>query len=229
MNAITIPEIIIYNTLETIKKVLKDDIVENVADSKKSILYRMLGENSDGQPIRLNNYNYFEQAKRIFSKTQFLSVNFGYNFQVAKDLSLNIMLPAESSCDSSIGLGEGYITETETDSVGNEIKRETLTQMMESNYQIMISGDNSSEVSVVYNVLKSMLLILSPHLELLGLRLPKISGNDVMMQDDLIPVAVFHKVLNLSFKYELTVPKTVCDEVIKNFVFKGKMFEQVVI
>jgi len=189
----------------------------------------MLGENSDGQAIRLNNYNYFEQAKKIFLKTQFLSVNFGYNFQVAKDLSLHIMLPAESACDGSIGLGEGYQTDTEINSDGVEKERDTLTQMMESNYQIMITGDNSSEVGVVYNVLKSMLLILSPHLELLGLRLPRISGNDIMMQDDLIPVAIFHKVLNLSFKYELTVPKTVCDEIIKNFVFKGKMFEQVII
>jgi len=31
MSAIVIPEIIIYNTLETIKRVLKDNIVENKA------------------------------------------------------------------------------------------------------------------------------------------------------------------------------------------------------
>ena len=228
MSAIVIPERIIYNTLETIKKIIQENIVETVGNPKDSILYRMLGEDADGQAIKINNYNYFEQAKKIFSKPQFLSVNFGYNFQVAKDLSLHILLPSESACEGSIGIGEGYISEEENDSNGKKKVRNTLTQMMECNYQIMITGDNSNEVGVVYNILKSMLLILSPHLELLGLRLPKISGNDIVMQDDLIPVAIFHKVLNLSFKYELTVSKLLCEDIIKNFVFKGKMFEEII-
>ena len=231
MSGIVIPEIIIYNTLETIKTILKKNITDNAATPEKSILYRMLALDSLGQAIKINNYNYFEQAKKIFSKDHFLSVNFGYNFDVAKDLSLHIMLPSESAVDSSLGTDSGYIIDEEVqdDGAGNLTVSEidTLTQMFESNYQIMITSNNSNEVNITYNILKGMLIILLPHLEVLGLKIPKLSGNDIMMQDDLIPVPVFHKVLNLSFKYEITVDELVSKEVIKSFVFEGNMFQQI--
>ena len=67
--------------------------------------------------------------------------------------------------------------------------------------------------------------MLVPHLELMGLRLPTISGNDIVMQDDLVPVPIFHKVINLSFTYEHNVPQLVKDKVAKNFYFIFRMVE----
>lgn len=67
--------------------------------------------------------------------------------------------------------------------------------------------------------------MLVPHLELMGIRIPSLSGNDIMMQDDLTPVPIFHKVLNLTFKYEHNVPQLVVQEVAKKFYFQMRMID----
>ena len=154
-----------------------------------------------------------------------LSVNFGYNQEVAKIISMHILLPAEQG-ESTIGEDEGYMSENILDEEGNKIgEQQCFTQIYDCTYQIMITSNNSSEVNVVYNILKSMLLMLVPHLELMGIRIPKLSGNDIVMQDDLTPVPLFHKVINLSFKYEHTVPQLVKNEVAKKFYFCMRMID----
>lgn len=225
---VVVPEAIIYNTLETIKKILKNDISDNTGSPEKSILYRLLGVDAYGKEIKINKYIYFEQANNIFGRAQDLNVYMGYNMKPADGISLHIILPSEGYYASSLGsdFDDQTDEETETNQAGEveNYQRGSMSQLFESNYQIMITSDNSSEIGVVYNVLKSMLVILIPHLEILGLKIPKISGNDIIMQQDRVPVPLFHKVLNLNFVYELKVPELISNKIIKDFVFEGKMF-----
>jgi hypothetical protein len=122
----------------------------------------------------------------------------------------------------AIGADEGYINDMESD---DTLHRGYFTQVYETTYQIMITSNNSAEVNIVYNILKSMLLMLNEHLELMGLRLPSLSGNDIVIQDDLTPVPIFHRVLNLSFTYEHVVPKLLKDVVAKNFYYQLRMVD----
>lgn len=225
MSGILLPEIVIYNTLQSIVKLLRDDLKEHADDDKETILYKILGVDEEGKPIKMNLYNYFVQAKKMILTPKNLSVNFGYNQEVAKIISMHILLPAEQG-ESTIGEDEGYMSENILDEEGNKIGgQQCFTQIYDCTYQIMITSNNSSEVNVVYNILKSMLLMLVPHLELMGIRIPKLSGNDIVMQDDLTPVPLFHKVINLSFKYEHTVPQLVKNEVAKKFYFCMRMID----
>lgn len=216
MSAILLPEVVIYNTLESIVKMLRNDLLYNRDDG--TILYRLLGVDDEGNPLKMNLYNFFEQAKKIILTTENLNVNFGYNQETAKQVSLHIILPSEQG-KSSIGGDEGYLDEEEFNPTtkDKESVRGQFTSVFDCTYQIMITGYNQSEVNLVYNILKSMLLMLYEHLELMGLRNPTISGNDIVMQDDLVPVPLFHKVINLSFIYELTVPKILKDYIAKSF------------
>lgn len=225
MSGILLPEIVIYNTLRSIIKMLRDDLRQHYSCDEETILYKILGVDDSGQPIKMNLYDYFNQAKKMILLPQNLTVNFGYNQEVAKNISLHIILPSEQG-ESTIGEDEGYMTENILDENGNKIgEQQCFTQLYDCTYQIMIVSNNSSEVNVVYNILKSTLLMLVPHLELMGIRLPRLSGNDIMMQDDLVPIPLFHKVINLSFKYEHTVPQLVRNEVAKKFYFTMKMID----
>ena len=225
MSGILLPEIVIYNTLETIVKLLREDLQEHVSDEKETILYKLLGVDEEGKPIKMNLYNYFKQAKKMILTPDSLSVNFGYNQQVAKIISMHILLPSEQG-SSTIGEDEGYIEDDIVDDNGVKTgTQQYFTQMYDCTYQIMITSNNSSEVNVVYNILKSMLLMLVPHLELMGIRIPSLSGNDIMMQDDLSPVPIFHKVINISFKYEHNVPQLVKQEVAKKFYITMRAIE----
>lgn len=221
---ILLPEFVIHKTLVAIVEMLRADLAEHAADDTQSLLYKILGTDEQGQPLQLNLYNVFKQAKKIIQTKNNLSVNFGYNQEVAQIISLHILLPSEQG-KMAIGADEGYLSDDIVED-GEKVRVQNYyTQMYDATYQIMITSNNSAEVNVVYNILKSMLLMLVPQLELMGLRLPTLSGNDVVMQDDLVPVPLFHKVINLSFTYEHNVPQMVQQLVAKNFYYQWCMIE----
>ena len=224
MSGILLPEVVIYNTLKAIVSLLREDLKENATEDEKTILYKILGIDEEGEPIKMNLYNYFVQAKKMILTPQNLSVNFGYNQEVAKIISLHILLPSEQG-EATIGEDEGYSEEEIIEDDEKVATQPYFTQTYNCTYQIMITSNNSSEVNVVYNILKSMLLMLVPNLELMGIRIPTLSGNDIVMQDDLTPVPIFHKVLNLTFKYEHNVPQLLRREVAKKFHFQMRVID----
>lgn len=211
MSAIIMPEIIIYKTLEAIVNYIRKDI----QNGDNNILYKLLGKDSDGNDVRMNRYNYYQQAKNIFMNEHNMSINFGYNFEVAKIVALHIILPSEQAGNSAIGQDEGYM------------EGDVFTQDFSSNYQVMITSNNSSECMLAYHILKAMLISLIPHLELSGLRLNKFSGNDIMFRDELMPNGLFHKVLNLSFNYELIVPQLTVNEIVKGVIIEGHLIASI--
>nr|DAO60321.1 MAG TPA: Baseplate hub assembly protein [Caudoviricetes sp.] len=216
MSGILTPEIIIYNTLEKIIAFIRSDLKKYNDELEKSWLYKLLGLDEDNVPIKMNRYKYFDQAKKVFESEQNLNVSFGYNPEVAKYLSLHIILPSEQTAVVTIGEDEGYQTE-----MINGMTQEKLSQSFNSTYQIMISGTNSSEINLVYNVLKSTLIALVPHLSLKGLLNPTISGNDIVFKDDIMPSGIFHRVLNITFMYELVVPQLLLKDLVKSVSFHG--------
>ena len=221
---ILLPEFVIHKTLVAIVEMLRADLAEHAADDTQSLLYKILGTDEQGKPLQLNLYNVFKQAKKIIQTENNLSVNFGYNQEVAQIISLHILLPSEQG-KMAIGADEGYLSDDIVED-GKKVRVQNYyTQMYDATYQIMITSNNSAEVNVVYNILKNMLLMLVPQLELMGLRLPTLSGNDVVMQDDLVPIPLFHKVINLSFTYEHNVPQMVQQLVAKNFYYQWRMIE----
>ena len=222
MEGIVLPEVIIYNALESIIKFIRKDLTAN-ENEHNTVLYRMLGEDVEGNELKMNRWNFFRQAKKIFLDKGNLSVNFGYNFEIAKIISLHIILPSEEAAESAIGQDEGYGT-----TIDDEKVQEYFTQNFHSNYQVMITSNNESEVLTVYHILKSMLIMIIPHLEVTGLRLNKISGNDVMFRDELMPNGTFHKVLNLNFNYELKVPQMLRKDIIKGIVIEGNFIKTLV-
>ena len=224
MSGILLPEVVLYNTLKAIVRLLREDLKENATEDEKTILYKILGIDEEGEPIKMNLYNYFVQAKKMILTPQNLSVNFGYNQEVAKIISLHILLPSEQG-EATIGEDEGYIEEEIIEGDEKVATQPYFTQTYNCTYQIMITSNNSSEVNVVYNILKSMLLMLVPNLELMGIRIPTLSGNDIVMQDDLTPIPIFHKVLNLTFKYEHNVPQLLRREVAKKFHFQMRVID----
>lgn len=216
MSGIIIPEMIVYKALESIILYIRNDLKLNTGDKEKNnILYKLLGEDEEGNKLVMNRYNYYVQAKKIFLDPHNLTVSFGYNFDVAKIVALHIVLPAEQPAGSAIGQDEGFDT------------GDIFTQNLQSHYQIMITSNNGSEGMVVYHVIKSMLLAIIPHLELSGLRLNKISGNDIMFRDELMPNGLFHKVINLEFNYELKVPQLLSHEIIRGIVIEGHLLEDI--
>lgn len=208
MSAVLTPEVIVYNTLQGIINAIRVDIKNS--GEKESILYQLLGVDEDGRPVRINRFNYYQQATKIFSTPDKLNVNFGYNLEVAKDCALHIIMPSEQGQGDSLGVNEGFISDND------------YTQNYKTVYQVIISSDNSSEVNLVYTVLKCMLQMYIKHLSVQGIQLPVVSGQDIMFQDNLIPPTLYHKAINLSFSYDLTVPAELAQRIAGQIYFQIK-------
>lgn len=214
------PEVVLYDLLNNIIKLLRTDITQHPGvDESNSLLYRIMGLNEQGNPMRLNYYNFFKQARKILMTKDNLKVYYGYNLSTTTGVDICILLPSEQG-KTAVGADEGYL-QTDEGEQGAETVQNYNVQTFESNYQLMITSNNSMEVLTVYTLLKSALLMLIDQLELYGFRNPHFSGQDIVMQEDLIPVPLFHKVLNIEFTYEHVVPQAIQAELVKGLTFAG--------
>ena len=218
MQGTLFPDIILCRTLESIVKLLREDLIANGKSDEETILYKIIGVDEEEKPLKWNFVNFYKQAKKIILDENNLSVNFGYNLETSTPICMHIILPSEQG-KMCIGADEGYLSER--DKEGNY--QLYHTEMYETTYQIMITSTNSTEVTIVYHIIKSMLLMLVDQIDLMGLRNPTLSGNDIVMQDDLTPVPIFHRVLNVSFTYEHNVPKLIKDNIAKSFIYQYRL------
>lgn len=220
MQGTLFPDIILCRTLESIVKLLREDLIANSKSDEETILYKIIGVDEEEKPLKWNFVNFYKQAKKIILDENNLSVNFGYNLETSTPICMHIILPSEQG-KMCIGADEGYLSER--DKEGNY--QLYHTEMYDTTYQIMITSTNSTEVTIVYHIIKSMLLMLVDQIDLMGLRNPTLSGNDIVMQDDLTPVPIFHRVLNVSFTYEHNVPKLIKDNIAKSFIYQYRLLD----
>lgn len=210
--AIILPEIILYNGLKTILKVVKDDFSNN--QLQDTILYACFAKDENDKDIQIENFNYLEQSIAIFAnKNKELEISLGYNMQVSGQPHIHILLPSEQGKNLLIGASENYQPDLQRNN-GEELA-EQFSNSYDATYQLMITSENSSEAVLIYHFLKAMMLSLYYHFELSGLRDPKWSGQDVSIQQDLIPAHIFHRALGVSFWYEITIPNLITKKLIK--------------
>ena len=223
MIGLLMPEVVLYDLLNNIIKLLRADLTQHSgANESNSLLYRIMGLNEQGNPMRLSYYNFFKQARKILMTKDNLKVYYGYNLSTTTGVDICILLPSEQG-KTAVGADEGYL-QTDEGEQGAETVQNYNVQTFESNYQLMITSNNALEVLTVYTLLKSALLMLIDQLELYGFRNPRFSGQDIVMQEDLIPVPLFHKVLNIEFTYEHVVPQAIQAELVKGLTFAGTMY-----
>ena len=225
MIGLMMPEVVLYDLLNGVIKLLRTDLESHLGvDEEKSLLYRIMGLNEQGNPLRLSHYHFFKQARKILTTKDNLKVYYGYNLSTTTGVDICILLPSENG-KTAIGADEGYL-ETIEGEEGSEARQLYNVQTFESNYQLMITSNNSLEVLTVYTLLKSVMLMLIDQFELYGFRNPKFSGQDIVMQEDLAPVPLFHKVLNVEFLYEHVVPQALQNELLKQLNFTSDMINE---
>lgn len=201
-----IPELIIKDTLETILNFLKEDCADESSDS---FLAELLEKDEFGKTLKFNRFNYLEQARKVFSDSLFdeddrPKIYLGYNMTVSKLISLHIILPSEQSDALCLGADEGY--------QGYDVSKDgkkfapIYTMTADGTYQIIITSENSSEVVLVYHVIRACLVSMNDNLEFQGFKLPRVGGGDLnIQQESFVPPNIFHRALSLNFKYEINV------------------------
>lgn len=215
--AVLMPEVVIYKTLMAMFSIVRKDFEENPLED--TILHSYFGIDECGNPLQWESFNYFEQAKQLFIDNNKIQVNLGYNMEVSDVPCVHIMLPNESGRPFGIGADENYLGSAAQQQAG--VRQEIFTKLFDATYNLIITSENTLEVLLIYHFLKAAFISLHAHVELSGLRLPKISGQDIQLQSDLVPPHIFHRGFGLSFVYEVHVPDIMRKRMIKEFKVTG--------
>jgi hypothetical protein len=199
-----LPEVLLYNTLNAFLGLAAKDWTDKV-DKTTTLLYDLFKIDDYGQTIGINNYDYYTQAVALLVRNvesvRKTEIYIGYNPQKIAQPSVHILMPSDSK-----GRMDSVSDDQQTDF--DEFTSEviiTKTKSSSSTYHLMMTSDNSSEVMIMYYFFKAMCLLFSEHLELNGLRAVQFSGADINVQNDLVPINIYHRNLALSSDYEFTV------------------------
>lgn len=214
--SITIPENIIYDSLDAILEIVKNDLENTSIPENKKILFEMLAVNERGERNVLNSMDYYNEAKRIFLKKP--NLYFGYNQESSDMPAIHVIMASDSGKSPTPHVGEG--TQEDIINMTDRTDSRVFTFLYGAQFNILITSENWSEVVLIYHTIKSLLLQLTEHFELSGLQNMTVSGQDITMQMDYMPVNIFHRIIALNFGYMTNVKSLQFEKLIKGVKLK---------
>src|ERR1035437_5563026 len=196
---ITVPELIILDQFKRVLKLIRDDYNNNIADTTRSLLYKVLAGNS------LQRYKLFEQSIAVLITTEndprHLDINMFFNAKRAAIPTIHITLASESDKNNALGNSEGY-RDPEFDDISQTYLK-VFNRRYSTKYNIIITSDNSNEVILLYHFFRSILISLSPSLSLSGLENISLSGSDISINSELVPANIFIRSIGLQLAYDV--------------------------
>ena len=186
MSAGTATDIISSTIRNTIYKVFTGG-----RDNYITEMFGAVGSSGDFNPLI--------EAQAIFSSSNNpVKVKIGINIATADLPAAHIYLPRTDTNFQGIGNSPNYFVD---DNLQIEEEDETYNHAV---YSIMIVGDNSDKVVLIHSVLYFMLLKNISNLESDGFMNTKLSANDLITEQNLIPSTIYARNISLSFDYSLT-------------------------
>lgn len=196
---ITVPEIIILNTLKKVLKKIRTDYNDNLATPQESLLYRILNGND------LQRYKLFDQAVSVICTTvdnpRHIDINLFFNAKKLGPPTLHITLPAEGEKNNAIGQGLGF-HEPRYSADGTQWN-EVYNRRFNSKYNLIITSDNTNEVVLLYHFFRSIIISLTAHFTLSHIENIKLSGGDIQINTELVPSNIFTRAIGIDFEYDV--------------------------
>ena len=215
-----IPEFEVLNVVQLALDFIRKDYDAQL-EPENSYLVRLL--QGDG----LKRYDFVTEAKKIFladiDDPRYLEAHLMFNFERAGAPTIHIVLPSEQTAEQNngIGLDEGYDDYIFDDEQDPTTYTATFTREFQSNYSIVITSENTNEVILIYHVLRALLISLTQHLGLKGIRGIKLGGHDLSVNDKSFPQNIFFRAINMSLQYETSCPDVVNHPIFKTITAKG--------
>lgn len=219
---ILIPETKILEIIETVLLIVEQNYLETT-DKTKTFLYQIFGTNQIGK------YNFLEQSIDLFTRgndsPRKIETRMMFDAKRASLPTIHISMPQESNAAEGNGIGVDENYQEDIADLENRTITKTYTRMFDAQYHAIITSDNSLEVLCIYHLLKSALIGMFDNIELQGIRNPKISGQDLQLNSDLIPPHIFIRGIGINCSYEQTIPIFQKEHFISAFKLKYCIYE----
>jgi hypothetical protein len=210
-----LPELVILATVNMILKIIRKDYNDKVQQGKENenLLYLLLQGQSVGRS------DLYKEAVQIFITTsenpKHFDCKLNYDQNAAEAPQLYVTQPAENTVNNSLGIGVGDQDELILVSTEDPDQfREQYARRYTTSQYVMIVCENRTEMYIIYNVIKAMLVACFNHLELSGLSNLKLNGQELKMRGE-IPDKLFQKAVIMNFEYQQVTPAIVVNDVIR--------------
>jgi hypothetical protein len=218
---IYIPEIILLNAYRLGLEYIRNNYKANKAAPQNSYLATVLGFTDVN--VLDTRYDFYTQATSVFctqeSDPRDIKVNLFFNAARAKIPTIHITNPAELPIHDSLAINEGF-----QDPIVNEVTGEytvVYSRRFKAKYNIVLTSDNTNEIVLMYQVLRSLTISMIDHLQLSGLENIKISGSDLNIKSDIVPLGVFMKNIGIEFEYDVPAVKLSTNDFLLCFKLQG--------
>ncbi len=197
---IVIPENIFLNYVEGVLNHLYIDI-QNSGSAEDTILYGIFGD------LEFKRIKYFDHAKKVFDRSNSnprrISIKLSFDTDFSSPPIVYITTGKDDHKYSPIGHYDGS---EDLRTNGGLINRQILSTRISGETNIVIVSDNLEEMLIIYHSLRAMLLASIPTLVLSGIQEPNFGGNDVMLNEEMIPKNIFIRTISVRYEYEISVP-----------------------
>jgi len=205
MEATIIPEVVLYNLITGMVNHVSADLESHSTDPENSFIGRML------MGIKDHKHDYFIEAQSLFSRRddnpRKIRTRLFFDAQEAHIPTIHVTMPQENSGQNSLGAGEyGHEDYTYTNSLNNE-ESPARERRFDTNYQILITSDNHREVLIIYHIVRGMLISALSEVNIAGLENPRLGGQDIRTNENIIPSSIFMRGISLQCSYDVLVPR----------------------
>lgn len=204
---VKVPEFILWNTINVGLNAIKINLKENITNNTEteSFLYQMFSG------VGIQKYEYYRQAKSLLIRDvdapRTLDVEIGWNMQKNDFPTIFITQPSEQEPSNLNGMGSDVGFGAIGFDEDNLVYQNSYVRTYQTTYQYVIISDNSNEVTMLYHLVKAILLSLRNNLHTAGLQKISVGGGDLNIKSiNESPKNVYMKSVNISFSYDSGSP-----------------------
>jgi hypothetical protein len=221
-----IPEVVLKNTLDVMLAFIREDAKKYQKTPQNSFLNRLLEHIYARGGDR---YAYLEEAKAIFladpREPKALVTRLFFDPSRAANPTIHFDLPGEDEAENGIGLDEdssnAIYTQEELEGMDVDFATAVYVRRYKANYNIICTGASPMQTLIIYNVVRAWLIAGTDHLAFSGLHDPHLSGNDLILKTDAMPVNLFARAIRFRAAYEIRIPALLSQQIISQLEANG--------
>ncbi len=186
------PEFYLRSFLLRAQSDIYNSIIADVNDNLITKIFSGIGSSGEFNPA--------VEAQGIFSPNNNpIKIMLGLNIDTANLPSAHIYLPNTDVSFQGIGNSPSLIRDNTNPN--SPLIAENNETYYNSIYSVLLVDKNADSLILIYNTLLFMMLSYISEMELIGFMNLKISGNDFVTEQNLIPQTLYARNINFAFEY----------------------------
>jgi len=202
---IIIPEQRLKQIIDYCLKTVKDNYRDTI-DKEDSYLAKIFNPSDTTESYE---FDYFKNAVSLFTRTndhpRHIETHFFLNRARFSLPTIHITLGQNTDGPNGLGFDKNWDNSAYDEET-------TGARSFRTQFQVMLTSDNTFEVLMMYYLLSSCLIGNVHLLELNGLYNASIRGNDILLENGLVPDSIYVRALIIDCMYDMVTPKFTFNE-----------------